>query len=65
MCRSLLSRARAEKSVQFLTDPTWRAYASCYSSGHELCRRFVDGDAARFRRLLTEQLTTSDLAGVT
>ncbi|MBY0261318.1 MAG: hypothetical protein K2Q20_03195, partial [Phycisphaerales bacterium] len=24
------SRARAEKSVQFLTSETWRAYISCY-----------------------------------
>jgi hypothetical protein len=59
---SLTPRESAEKSVDFLTHPTWRAYVSCYSSGYELCRRWVDGDTARFRRLLTEQLSTADLA---
>jgi hypothetical protein len=57
----LNSRDRAESSIEFLVHPTWRAYASCYTSGLELCRRWVDGDAARFRRLLTEQVTTGDL----
>jgi hypothetical protein len=58
---SLTTRARAEKSVQFLTDPTWRAYISCYVEGLPLCRRFVAGDPARFERLLTEQLVPADL----
>ncbi len=58
---SLLSPARAQKSVQFLTDPTWRAYIFCYVEGVALCRRFVGGDPARFARLITEQLTPSDL----
>jgi hypothetical protein len=58
----LVPREHAEKSVDFLLHPTWRAYVSCYSSGYELCRRWVDGDAQRFRRLLTEQLSTADLA---
>jgi hypothetical protein len=59
----LNSRLRAESSVGFLVHPTWRAYASCYSSGLDLCRRYVDGDVGRFRRLLTEQFTTADLEG--
>ena len=59
---NLVPREHAEKSVDFLMHPTWRAYVSCYSSGYELCRRWVDGDAQRFRRLLTEQLSTADLA---
>jgi hypothetical protein len=58
---SLLSRPRAEKSVQFLTDPTWRAYIYCYVEGVALCRRFVAGDPARFARLISEQLTPQDL----
>jgi hypothetical protein len=58
---SLTTPERAAKSIEFLTHPTWRAYVGCYSSGYELCKRFVDGDARRFRTLLTEQLTTSDL----
>jgi hypothetical protein len=58
---SLTTRPRAEKSLQFLTDPTWRAYISCYVEGLPLCRRFVAGDPARFERLLTEQLVPADL----
>jgi hypothetical protein len=59
---ALLPRNRAEKLVQFLTDPTWRAYMTCYVEGLPLCRSFVDGDAGRFERLITEQLTPDDLA---
>ncbi|HEV2068830.1 MAG TPA: hypothetical protein VGR26_03455, partial [Acidimicrobiales bacterium] len=59
---ALLPRARAEKLVSFLTDPTWRAYITCYVEGLPLCRRFVGGDPARFDRLLSEQLTPDQLA---
>jgi hypothetical protein len=58
----MLPRERAEKAVQFLTDPTWRAYISCYVEGLPLCRHFTAGDPARFERLLTEQLVPGDLA---
>jgi hypothetical protein len=58
----LQSRPRARKLVSFLTDPTWRAYMTCYVEGLPLCRRFVDGDPARFERLITEQLTPDQLA---
>lgn len=58
---ALLPHNRAVKTVQFLTDPTWRAYIFCYVEGLPLCRRFVGGDAARFERLLTEQLVPADL----
>ncbi len=57
----LLPRARAEKSVEFLLHPTWRAYITCYVEGLPLCRKFVGGDPARFGRLVTEQLTPQDL----
>ncbi|MBA2283821.1 MAG: DUF885 domain-containing protein [Acidimicrobiia bacterium] len=57
----LLPKARAEKAVQFQTDPTWRAYIFCYIDGLRLCRRFTAGDPARFERLLTEQLLPADL----
>jgi hypothetical protein len=57
----LMSRPRAVKGVQFLADPTWRAYIYCYIEGLKLCRRFVAGDPARFQRLLTEQLIPADL----
>ncbi len=57
----LLPRARAEKQIAFISDPTWRAYIFCYTEGVELCRRFVAGDPARFRRLLDEQMLPQDL----
>jgi hypothetical protein len=59
---ALLPRRRAEKAIEFLIDPTWRAYITCYVEGLPLCRRFVGGDPARFERLLTEQLTPDQLA---
>ena len=59
---ALLPRNRAEKAVEFLTSPTWRAYISCYVEGLPLCRRYVAGDPARFATLLTEQLVPADLA---
>jgi hypothetical protein len=58
----LVNRARAEKMLQFLTDPTWRAYISCYLEGLPLCRAFAGGDPVRFGRLLDEQLLPADLA---
>ena len=57
----LVSRARAENSVRFLTDPLWRSYVTTYDDGERVCRAWVDGDPQRFRRLLTEQLTPADL----
>jgi hypothetical protein len=59
---ALLPRKRAEKQVEFLMHPTWRAYVSCYVEGLPLCRRFVGGDPTRFARLITEQLGPADLA---
>jgi hypothetical protein len=58
----LLPRNRAEKVVQFQTDPTWRAYIFCYIDGLRLCRAYVDGQPARFERLITEALLPDDLA---
>ena len=58
---ALLPRPRAEKAVEFLTDPTWRSYVTCYIEGLALCRRFVDGQPQRFARLITEQLIPADL----
>ncbi len=59
---ALTSIERARKSVEFLMDPTWRAYISCYVEGLPLCRRFVAGDPQRFERLITEQCVPADLA---
>ena len=57
----LTSRKRAEQAIRFMTDPVWRSYVTTYTDGYDLCRDFVDGDPARFKRLLTEQLTPADL----
>ena len=58
----LLPRNRAQKAVEFQTDPTWRAYIFCYIDGLRLCRRYVDGRPDRFARLVTESLLPEDLA---
>ena len=59
---ALASKERAERVISFVTDPTWRSYITTYPNGYRLVREFVDGDVARFKRLLTEQLTPADLA---
>jgi len=58
---SLSTPDQARQSVRFATDPTWRAYVITYSAGRDLCRAFVNGDPARFRRLLTEPVRVGDL----
>jgi hypothetical protein len=58
---ALPSRTRAEQAVRFITDPIWRSYGTTYTDGYDLCRDFVRGDPARFKRLLTEQLIPADL----
>jgi hypothetical protein len=59
----LETRERAVKSVAFLTDPTWRAYAITYVEGARLCGAFVNGDTRAFARLLTEPVRVHDLLG--
>jgi hypothetical protein len=58
---NLLPREHAAKALEFYTHPAWRAYISSYSSGYELCKAWVGDDTARFKRLLTERLSTRDL----
>jgi hypothetical protein len=58
---NLTSLDRAAKTVEFLTDPLWRSYLTTYTDGERVVGAWVDGDPARFRRLLTEQLTPADL----
>lgn len=58
---AMASPERSASTVRFVTDPTWRAYAITYSAGRELCHGYVDGDPARFRTLLTDQVRVSDL----
>jgi hypothetical protein len=54
---------RARKSLQFLTDPLWRAYISTYVEGERLLRTWLGADdlAVRFARLLDEALTPGDI----
>lgn len=58
---AMMSEARATKAVEFLADPTWRAYVFCYIDGLRVCRSFVGGDPVRFARLINEQLVPADL----
>jgi hypothetical protein len=48
-------------AIRFLRGPTARAYIICYPAGRELCGAYVAGDAARFRRLLCEQMRVGEL----
>ena len=57
----LSSPDRAEQHVEFVMDRWGRAYITTYTDGYDICRAWVDGDPARFKRLLTEQLTPADL----
>lgn len=59
---ALMSDRRAKQSLKFICDPIWRSYVTTYEDGYEFCTRWVAGDPARFKRLLTEQLTPADLA---
>jgi hypothetical protein len=58
---NLVPAEQAKHSVRFVTDPTWRAYVITYSAGRDLCRAYVGGDPARFRKLLTEHVRIGDL----
>jgi hypothetical protein len=57
----LVSEERAEQHVNFVMDRWGRTYIRTYTDGYDLCRNWVAGDPQRFKRLLTEQLTPSDL----
>jgi hypothetical protein len=58
---ALMSERRANQALRFITDPMWRSYVTTYADGYRVCRDWVGGDPARFKRLLTEQLTPGDL----
>jgi hypothetical protein len=57
----LSSERRAQQGLRFMTDPVWRSYSTTYTDGYRICKAFVGGDPARFRRLLTEQLTPAEI----
>jgi hypothetical protein len=58
---ALMSDERADRALRFITHPVWRSYVSTYDDGYELCSEWVAGDPAKFKRLLTEQLSPADL----
>jgi hypothetical protein len=58
---SLMSDGRADRRMAFITHPVWRSYVTTYADGYDLCSKWVAGDPARFKRLLTEQLSPADL----
>jgi hypothetical protein len=64
----LSTRERAEKSLEFITDPLWRAYVFCYAGGDRLLTQWIDragnpqAEVERFGRLLSEELTPSGIA---
>jgi hypothetical protein len=58
---ALVPAQRAEKTVAFVADPVGGPYITTYTDGYDLCSSWVAGDPARFKRLLTEQLTPADL----
>jgi len=62
---NLVPAEQAKHSVRFVTDPTWRAYVITYSAGRDLCRAYVGGDPANFRKLLTEHVRIGDLLATT
>jgi len=62
-----LSPERAAKRLEFIDHPLWRTYGFVYSEGEALLRRWLDAGpadqrAARFGRLLREQLDPASIA---
>jgi hypothetical protein len=65
---SLRSEEEARHRLRFIDDPLWRPYIFTYHVGRDLVRSWLAGDdrpeqLAKFRRLLTEQVTPSELRG--
>ena len=51
------------KTLEFMLHPVWRTYRVVYETGHRIVEAWTGANPERFRRLLTEQLTPSDLSG--
>jgi hypothetical protein len=61
------TEAEAAKRFSFISDPLWRAYIFTYSVGRQLLDAWLAGldeqaRTARYRRLLTEQVTPSQIS---
>lgn len=52
---------RVEKTLGFVTHPTWQAYVATYVDGYRVCRAYVNGNDERFGRLLREPVLPGDL----
>jgi hypothetical protein len=63
----MATEAEAAKRFSFISDPLWRPYAFTYSVGRQLLNAWLDLEdelrrLERFRQLLTEQITPSQVA---
>jgi hypothetical protein len=58
---SVVTPELADHVIRFIKEPTSRTYVMNYPVGYDLCSSYVGDDAARFRRLLTEQVRVGDL----
>ncbi|HXD70183.1 MAG TPA: hypothetical protein VN615_10000 [Gaiellales bacterium] len=58
---ALLDAEFSSHAVRFLRGTPSRSYVVCYPAGRELCAAYVDGDPARLRRLLSEQVRVGEL----
>ncbi len=57
----LESDEQIAKRIEFIVHPVWRAYIVLYNAGQRLVEAWTSGSTSKFKRLLAEQLTTSDL----
>jgi hypothetical protein len=64
---ALVSRARAEKSFDFISDPLFRAYTFTYTSGYDLIAEAAKGGDKKsiFLRLLTDGILPSEIGSLT
>ena len=68
--RRVSRRPSAAKRLEFIEHPLWRTYVFVYAEGEALLRRWVEAvppeeRAARFGRLLHEQLTPASILAAT
>jgi len=62
----LVSDGEAQQRLRFIDDPLWRPYIFTYHAGHDLLGAWLEAAppasrSARFRRLLTEQVSPSQV----
>jgi hypothetical protein len=68
MTYSLRTEEEARHRLRFIDDPLWRPYIFTYHVGRDLLGRWLDqapaeDRLARYRQLLTEQVTPSGIRG--